>query len=162
VSSTKQLFNRFRSCVIKLPTSEKRHSGGTDVAGIVKYLRASCERIGYRDKNRFSTKIDSRAQSATMMMTTTAITGNEAKENVAGAIAVPVKFKVAVRAADYFGFAQFFVNLATRSTDGTVGNERVTKCTLLWQSWNEYDVAHMTHTQYGYNILQAKKDVILY
>ncbi|CAG8627273.1 7098_t:CDS:2, partial [Ambispora gerdemannii] len=30
---------------------ENRH---LDVAGIVKYLRASCERIGYRDRNRFS------------------------------------------------------------------------------------------------------------
>ncbi|CAG8519798.1 9050_t:CDS:2 [Ambispora gerdemannii] len=35
--------------VIKIPTSENRYSDG-----IGKYLRASCERIGYRDRNRFS------------------------------------------------------------------------------------------------------------
>ncbi|CAG8598231.1 2591_t:CDS:1, partial [Ambispora gerdemannii] len=43
--STKQLFNRFRSDVIKFPTSENRHADGTDVAGIVKYLRANCKRV---------------------------------------------------------------------------------------------------------------------
>ncbi|CAG8556494.1 73_t:CDS:1, partial [Ambispora gerdemannii] len=31
-------------------------SDETDMVGIVKYLHVTCERIGYRDRNRFSTE----------------------------------------------------------------------------------------------------------